>query len=1010
MSQQTRTPGTINSVGEAAFVDLANAEASDDAYASALFGGGDTNCTLEMLDYGFSLPADATLLGLEYTVEGRQSGGVQDENVNLIENAAGSSEDKAGDEGTWTGSDTTKVYGGPTDPWAMTLLGVHLNDAGFGVHHQWSGGGGDTMFVDVIGELTAYYTVYQALAGTVAAVSTCVGYFTTLKKMEGTVDAVSAASGTMNWNSALSGTVAAQSGGTAARLSVSPYCIDGTVAAVSTAAGHATRIVSLIGTVAAVSTVADSGPGLELPERLLGEVAAQSTVNGTLGRDMPLAGTVAAVSTVGPSDLLYGRFVSLESNRYYAYNDHVDASAEDGYWTEGGATFDVAGSTLNLNSTGSGTHAFVTFDGVAVPQGQTISGANLQLKLVGGNTDTVDIVIKAVDADDPAAPTSVASADGMALTTAETIESRAFGMDPEILNYDVTSLIQELVDRAGWVGTKIVFFIKATDAGTGTLQFASLDSGLGMPNLFFKWDEEEDTGVNVLSVVHDTPLWTPTFVELEASLSSPPTDGVAAQSFSEASLSVDGPGMNMETDRIDMISVVGPSILSVELGTSQGSVAAVCTPVGALSIDRKLAGTSAAASTSTALLSRYVELQGEIAAVVSITANLLQEPALRGTVTAASTMAGILAADKELVGTVNAQTTAVGFLKSTDTLQTVTGFTATVSGHMHADRELVGALAATTTAAGLLSRYTPMSGAVAATSSATAHLRVDRQVAGNVSAASNATAELDRASGLEGAVACTTSAAADARRERGLSAAVAAVADVTGLLRREPPFVGTVTAQSAAAAALHVDRLLVGTVAVQSAAPAILRATKLMSETVSAQSAATGNFQRPLRLAGTCTAAASTAGILREDVELSGAITCQTTSGGTLGNDRALTGTVASTTTSTGRLNSTWGLQGAIASSTGASAILRKNVDLVGTVSALSSVSGSVLKHAGFSGTCASTTSTAASLSRDRAFAASIFVTSAAVQGLVRRDVEHAGSSAAVSGAAGSLTRYVSLY
>ena len=92
--------------------------------------------TLATLDYGFSIPTDATILGVEVHVlkEAASASTIYDNVVKLIKagTLAGTSQDVAGAWDTHAGSPYT-TYGGPTNLWGTTWTPAQINAADFGV-------------------------------------------------------------------------------------------------------------------------------------------------------------------------------------------------------------------------------------------------------------------------------------------------------------------------------------------------------------------------------------------------------------------------------------------------------------------------------------------------------------------------------------------------------------------------------------------------------------------------------------------------------------------------------------------------------------------------------------------------------------------------------------------------------------------------------------------------------------------------------------------------------------
>lgn len=103
----------------------------------------DTSQNLVMTDFGFSIPAGATIDGIEVSVEHRQNGGafgsvlnLQDHVVKIGTSASGSavlsSDNKARSE-KWDNSDEVVTYGSSSDDWGTTWTPEDINHSTFGV-------------------------------------------------------------------------------------------------------------------------------------------------------------------------------------------------------------------------------------------------------------------------------------------------------------------------------------------------------------------------------------------------------------------------------------------------------------------------------------------------------------------------------------------------------------------------------------------------------------------------------------------------------------------------------------------------------------------------------------------------------------------------------------------------------------------------------------------------------------------------------------------------------------
>lgn len=137
-------------------------------------------------------------------------------------------------------------------------------------------------------------------------------------------------------------------------------------------------------------------------------------------------------------------------------NLQVAAGADDGYWGTFGFVTNTAG--VYVSSAGGGvTSSFGRVTGATVPNAATISSAIATLKRYTGDTGTIDYKVDCYAEDNATAPTSGADAAGRTHTTANTTGSVSGGSAEADWAVDITSAVQEVVNRAGWAsGNAIV--------------------------------------------------------------------------------------------------------------------------------------------------------------------------------------------------------------------------------------------------------------------------------------------------------------------------------------------------------------------------------------------------------------------------------------------------------------------------------------------------------------------------------------------------------------------------
>ena len=111
-----------------------NITASDDSYAVATLTK--TNTTTQNLDatnFGFALPAGATIDGIEVRIERSAGNTCKDLLVQLIKGGTAQGDDKADTGTNWPSTDTNADYGGSTDLWGISLSESDIEASDFGV-------------------------------------------------------------------------------------------------------------------------------------------------------------------------------------------------------------------------------------------------------------------------------------------------------------------------------------------------------------------------------------------------------------------------------------------------------------------------------------------------------------------------------------------------------------------------------------------------------------------------------------------------------------------------------------------------------------------------------------------------------------------------------------------------------------------------------------------------------------------------------------------------------------
>lgn len=133
-------PSTIANVtaGSVAWTNVANAGIADAANATATLTATNTQTDiLKCTNFGFNIPTDATILGIEvYMLRSTDvAGTVIDYKVQLYKNGTLNGDNKA--TGTdWASSSTPATYGADNDLWSTGITASEINQSNFGVGIQ----------------------------------------------------------------------------------------------------------------------------------------------------------------------------------------------------------------------------------------------------------------------------------------------------------------------------------------------------------------------------------------------------------------------------------------------------------------------------------------------------------------------------------------------------------------------------------------------------------------------------------------------------------------------------------------------------------------------------------------------------------------------------------------------------------------------------------------------------------------------------------------------------------
>jgi hypothetical protein len=169
-SQGPNSPGTTGSLAltgsNIVWSNTNNAKTSNNVYAEAVLDGLSYSNYLAVTNFGFALPAGATILGVLVEIE-RYSNAVegyaQDKSVKLIKGGAIQGTEKAS-ASNWPSSDAYASYGGSADLWGLTLTEADVEASTFGVGIAVKGSNADvsnSAFVDHIRITITYLSITE---------------------------------------------------------------------------------------------------------------------------------------------------------------------------------------------------------------------------------------------------------------------------------------------------------------------------------------------------------------------------------------------------------------------------------------------------------------------------------------------------------------------------------------------------------------------------------------------------------------------------------------------------------------------------------------------------------------------------------------------------------------------------------------------------------------------------------------------------------------------------------
>jgi hypothetical protein len=141
----TVTPAARVATAASGWTTSTNVFVNDTSYATNSPAVNSTGATLTTSGYGFSIPANATIKGIQATVirKAAVASTIQDANVFIVKGGAQTGTNHA-IAGTWTTSNVTQSYGTTSDLWGTTWTPAEINASNFGLNFAAKAGGTST--------------------------------------------------------------------------------------------------------------------------------------------------------------------------------------------------------------------------------------------------------------------------------------------------------------------------------------------------------------------------------------------------------------------------------------------------------------------------------------------------------------------------------------------------------------------------------------------------------------------------------------------------------------------------------------------------------------------------------------------------------------------------------------------------------------------------------------------------------------------------------------------------
>ena len=192
-----------------------------------------------------------------------------------------------------------------------------------------------------------------------------------------------------------------------------------------------------------------------------------------------------------------------------SFHKSTRASADDWAGPNESGAFNSSDTYYYIgNLSGTASKVGLRFQSLAIPQGAVIEAAYLQPVFTGVDAGTPNILVKGVAADNAAAPADLTASNALTRTTASVAWSITGGTNEgDVLNSsDISTVIQEIVDRAGWAsGNALTLFLETDSASGNYRQIYTVDNtSTRHPRLYVRYT----AGGNNVHTFYDIASWT----------------------------------------------------------------------------------------------------------------------------------------------------------------------------------------------------------------------------------------------------------------------------------------------------------------------------------------------------------------------------------------------------------------------------------------------------------------------------------------------------------------------